>query len=96
MSRKTRVLMQRDANGVVIPRSDAFQSFRGDYTGTNLIYAGFARAGASEDELVWQIFKMSYDASNNMLDIKWPQNSSGAVSTDYEFSWTARAGYVYV
>jgi len=96
MSRKARVLMQRDSNGIVIPRSDGFQTFRGDYTGTNLIYAGFARPGAAEAEEVWQIFMMSYDASNNLLDIKWPQNADGVPTSEYDFSWTARAGYVYV
>lgn len=81
--------------GLVIPDSFESESFRGEYDGSdNLIYAGFARPGEAEGILVWQIFKMAYTGSN-LISIKWPVNSKGAVSNDYEFSWTDRASYTY-
>lgn len=70
-------------------------AFRGEYAGTNLIYKAFARPGASEGELVWQISFLSYDGSGNVVSIKWPLDSDGAFSNDYKFSWTDRASYTY-
>lgn len=86
-----------DGQGNVIPNSYEEESFRGDYVGgLNLIYAGYARPGADEGSLVWQIFKMAYDANNNVLSIRWPQDSFGRASNDYQFSWTDHASYTYV
>ena len=96
MSRTTRPVNQLDSQGRPLPTSGDWTTFRGQYTGTNLIYGGFAKPGSAEGIPVWQIFLCAYDASNNLLSIKWPTNSLGAVSNDYEFSWTNRAGYVYV
>lgn len=84
-----------DAQGRVIPGSFDDESFRGAYTGTNLIYKGFSRSGAAESSLMWQIAKMTYDGSNNLTEIKWPQDANGHASTDYQFSWTDRASYTY-
>lgn len=84
-----------DAQGRVIPDSFNDNAFRGDYVGTDMIYKGFARPGAAEGSLVWQIAKMAYDGSHNLLSITWPQNSLGAASNDYQFSWTLRATYTY-
>jgi len=92
----TRPMGRVDSQGRIIPDSFLDQTFRGDYTGTNLIYKGSARAGAEEGSLSWQIAKLEYDASNNLLSVKWPQNTHGNVSTQYIFSWTARAAYTYV
>ncbi len=67
-----------------------------DYDGSNnLIYSGAARPGASTGAPKWQICKLTYDVSNNLTSITWPINSSGAVSSDFEFIWTSRAGYTY-
>lgn len=84
-----------DAQGRVIPGSFGDLAFQGDYTGTNLIYKGFARPGSSTSGAVWQIAKMSYDGSNNLLTITWPQNPAGAASSDFQFVWSSRAGYTY-
>lgn len=92
---RNRPMSRRDAQGVVIPNSFADMSFRGEYTGTNLIYKGLARPGADESASVWQISKLSYDGSNNLLTVKWPQDSGGEASNDYQFSWTDRATYTY-
>lgn len=84
-----------DSQGRVIPDSYSDESFRGQYTGDNLIYKGFARPGAAEGDLVWQLAFLTYDGSGNVLTIKWPQNSFGEASNDYIFSWTDRATYTY-
>ena len=92
---QTRPIIALDSFGRGIQDSALDESFRGDYTGNNLIYKGFARPGADEGALVWQIGKLAYDGSNNVLSIKFPQTSQGVASNDYIFSWTARAGYTY-
>lgn len=89
-------ILMHDANGNLV--QDSFFScmtFRGEYTGTNLIYKGFARPGADEDDNVWQIALLAYDMSNNLLSIKWPQAANGAASSEFIFNWTGRAGYTY-
>lgn len=85
----------KDAQGNIIPESFSDEAFRGEYSGTNLIYKGFARPGAAEADLVWQIAKLAYDGSNNLTSITWPQNANAHASNDYEFSWTSRATYTY-
>ena len=95
---QNRPLGKLDAQGRVIPTSFSNMAFRGDYTGTNLIYSGFARPGASDSSntaLVWQIAKLAYDGSNNLISITWPQDANGHASNDYQFSWNARTSYTY-
>lgn len=98
MSRTTRPVMQLDSQARPLPTSGDWTAFRGAYVaGTqNIEYSGFAKPGTAEGELRWQICRMTYDALNNITAIQWPVNASGAVSNDFEFSWTARAGYTYV
>ena len=86
-----------DANQRAIYDSVDDLAFQGEYDGANnLIYKGFARVGANTASPVWQLAKMTYDASNNLLSITWPVNSFGAPSSDYEFAWTLRATYTYI
>lgn len=92
---QNRPLARKDAQGNIIPGSFDDMSFRGEYTGTDLIYKGFARPGSAEGSLVWQIAKMSYDGSHNLLTILWPQDANAHANTDYQFSWTLRATYTY-
>ena len=94
MSRKTRPMLQLDAQGRSLPSSNDYTTFRADYTGANLIYYGQARAGSAEGSLVWQIMKISYSGSNPTSG-KYPTNTKGDVSEDFEFSWTDRASYTY-
>ena len=94
MTRATRPIMKLDAQGRPLPSSGDYLTFRGDYTGTDLIYAGFARTGAAEGDNVWQLYKCAYDASHNLTSIKWPEKSSISTS-DFDFNWTGRAGYTY-
>lgn len=82
-----------DSQGRPNPQFYEEESFRGDYQGgSNLIYAGYARPGADEADAVWQIFKCSYDGNNNILTIKWPEDSNGHASNDYIFTWDAGGG----
>lgn len=92
---KNRPMARKDAQGNVIPGSFDDMAFRGEYTGTDLIYKGFARPGSTEGSLVWQLAFCTYDASHNLLSIKWPQDANAHASNDYQFSWTARATYTY-
>ena len=84
-----------DAQGRVIPDSFSDLAFQGTYTGTNLIYKGFARPGASTSAAVWQIAFLTYDGSNNLLSIQWPEDANGKASNDFEFVWANRASYTY-
>lgn len=88
-------ILKRDADGNTIQNSYGEMAFRAAYTGTNLIYRGLARPGAIEGSLVWQISKLAYDGSNNLLSITWPQGSNSAASSEFIFSWTDRATYTY-
>ena len=95
MSRTTRPLTKTDAQGKTLPSSGDWNTFRGEYSGTLLRYSGSARPGASEDESVWQIMRLTYDGSSNLTTIEWPVNANGAVSSDFEFNWTNRAAYIF-
>jgi len=92
---KNRPMARKDAQGNIIPGTFDDEAFRGQYTSTNLIYKGFARPGSAEGSLVWQIAFMTYDGSNNLTSITWPQDANGHASNDYQFSWTDRASYTY-
>lgn len=84
-----------DAQGRVIPESYGDMAFLGEYVGTNLIYKGFARPGTAVNVAKWQLAKMTYDVGGNLTAIQWPQDASGNASNDYQFQWSARAGYTY-
>jgi hypothetical protein len=87
-------ILKKDANDNVIQDSFADRAFQGEYTGTNLIYRGYARPGTATSVSTWQIAKLAYDGANNVLSIKWPQ-SGGIASSEYIFKWDDRAGYTY-
>lgn len=95
MSRATSPMGKLDAQGRVDPYSFNNVAFQGEYTGTNLIYKGEARSGASTSAAAWQIAKLTYDGSDNVTSITWPQNSFGVATTAYEFVWDNRASYTY-
>lgn len=92
---KNRPIGREDAQGRVIPTSYTENAYRAEYSGTDLIYSGFARPGSAEGDEVWKIFKMAYDGSHNLLSIKWPEDANGNATSEYEFSWTDRATYTY-
>jgi len=84
-----------DAQSRPIPGSWGDLAMRGIYSGTNLTYIGLARPGSSTSATVWQIRQLTYDGSNNLLSITWPQDSNGKASNDYEFIWNNYASYTY-
>jgi hypothetical protein len=92
---KNRPLARKDAMGNIIPESFSDEAFQGQYSGTNLIYKGFARTGALTSAAVWQIAFLTYDGSNNLISITWPQDANGNASNDYEFIWDNRATLTY-
>lgn len=92
---QNRPMGRLDAQGRVIPQSFEDNAFQGAYSGTDLIYKGFARPGSSTAAAVWQIAFLTYDGSHNLLSIQWPQDASGHASNDYQFIWANRAGYTY-
>lgn len=89
-------ILKEDAQGNVIQESYlSDMAFRGEYTGTNLIYRGYARPGASTGAQVWQICRLTYDGSNNITSITWPEASNGSASSEFIFEWDERASYTY-
>ena len=92
---KNRPMGRLDAQSRPIPSSFGDLAMQGEYSGTNLIYLGLARPGSSTSSAVWQIRKLTYDGSNNLISITWPQDTASHASNDFQFSWTGRAGYTY-
>lgn len=84
-----------DGQGRVIPSTYDNLAFQGEYSGSNLIYAGWARPGALTSAAVWQISKLAYDGAGNILSITWPENEYGEASNEYQFIWDDRASYTY-
>ncbi len=88
---------QLDGQNLLNPNSYNAREMLGDENGgTNLVYVGFSRPGTAQGALAWQIMKLTTSINGNVTAIQWPTNSFGAVSNDYEFSWTLRASYTYV
>jgi hypothetical protein len=85
--------LARDNFYNIVQQSYDEKSFRGDYSGSNLIYAGFAIQGSSESDRVWQIKKLTYSGAN-LVSVTWPEYN-GKASTDYNFAWADRASYTY-
>ena len=88
-------VLKQDAQGNAIQDTYRDYAFRGQYSGTNLIYKGIARPGSLETAPVWQICMMTYDLANNLLSIKWPILPSGKISSDFEIAWSNRATYTF-
>lgn len=89
-----RPLGMLDAQGELIQDSFDYESFLGEYSGTNLIYSGYARPGSLTSAGVWQISKQTYDGNGNVTAVQWPQ-VNGIASADYQFIWDNRATYTY-
>lgn len=85
----------RDRREFIVHDSEMEIRAQNDANG-NVIYLGFAKVGTSTSDSKWQISYHTWDANNSLTAKQWPQNSEGNASTEYEFSWDSRAGYVYV
>lgn len=97
MAVKNRPLRKFDSNYDINPYSYQDQALQIDYlAGTNPIYIGSARPGASTAEPIWQIKRLTFDVNNNVTMIQWPLRADGSVSSDYEFIWNNRAALTYV
>jgi hypothetical protein len=95
MSRETKPLLEIDANRNLIQDSNLWTTKRLSYSGANPEYIGTARVGANESDPIWQIFKLSYDGSSNLVSQKWPIGADGVPTNDFAFSWTDRATYTF-
>ena len=92
---KNNPYLKRDANNNVIQDSSDDMAFKGAYTGNNLIYKGLARPGAISSAAVWQISRQTYDGSNNLTAVEWPQDANAHASSEYAFIWDNRAILTY-
>ena len=61
-----------------------------DYSDGNITYVGYAVPGSSEDEAKWQIRKFEYDASGNLIAVKFAEGTVG-----FDKIWNNRASYTY-
>jgi hypothetical protein len=87
-------ILKEDAQGNVIQESYVGDmKFRGEYSGGNIIYKGYARPGTATSTAAWQIAKLTYSGSS-ITQIDWPQNGSIA-SSEFIFVWDDRATYTY-
>jgi len=84
----------QDRREFIVADSEQEMRFENDANG-NALYIGYAKADSAEGDAVWKISFQAYDANSAITSRKWPQNASGIATTNYEFSWTARAGYTF-
>jgi hypothetical protein len=71
-------------------------SFLADYGGgTNIIYKAYAKTGTFTFESRWQIAKINYNGSGEILSIQWPIDNTGRSSSAFKFKWDDRAIYNY-
>jgi len=85
---------QKDRREFIVQDSEV--TLRIEYDGSNnAIYVGRAKIGTLTSEAKWQIQSLTYDGSDNLTSILWPENSLSNASGDYEFEWDDRATYTY-
>lgn len=91
------IILKRDAQHNVLPESYyADMAFRAEYDGNGFMtYKGYARPGADEADLVWQLAFLTNDGDGNVTSITWPQGTNGAASSEFNFAWDDRASYTY-
>jgi len=85
---------QKDRREFIVQDSEV--ALRIEYDGSNNpIYIGRAKVGVLPGEVKWQLQSLSYDGSDNLISIEWPQNAAGNASAEYEFEYDERATYTY-
>jgi hypothetical protein len=84
----------KDRREYIVQDSEVEIRAQNDANG-NLIYLGRAKAGSSESDSVWQISFHTWDANGAFLSRTWAENDEGNPSSEYEFSWIARATFTY-
>ena len=65
-------------------------TMRIEYESGNPVYIGYAEPGAGEDEPKWQIRKLEYDDSGNLIAIKFAEGTVG-----FDKIWNNRSSYNY-
>ena len=60
----------------------------------NPTYLARSKLGTTDSEEKWQIRKITYDASQGVTSVKWPEISS-VPSADFIFSWTNYLTYTF-
>lgn len=62
-----------------------------DYDGSgNQIYVGWAEPGANTADPVWRIMKQTFNGTNQVTNITWPNASTG-----FGFIWDNRVSLSY-
>jgi len=60
------------------------------YSGTNAEYVGKALPGTATNAPKWQIMKLTYDANDNVTDVKYANGTN-----TFTLIWDSRATYSY-
>lgn len=77
------------AKPVYIMETNAFQK-QIEWSAGLPIYVGESLTGKLPNENAWRIKKISYDVSNNPVNITWANNSN-----NFEFKWENRSTYTF-
>lgn len=56
----------------------------------NVIFYGISEPGADINSTIWQIKKLVYSGTGNLLSVLWANGKS-----DFSNAWSARAGLAY-
>lgn len=81
--------MAQDVWPFILGGTNNTMKFDYDING-NMIYTGWAQTGTDSSSTGWRIMQQTFNASNQLTDIKWPSGS-----TAYGFIWDSRTGYSY-
>lgn len=66
-------------------------TMRFDYDGSgNQTYVGWAQTGTASSAAFWRIMKQTFNGSNQVTNITWPNGSTG-----FGGVWDDRATYTY-
>ena len=94
MTRKTRPVQWRDAQGAVIPFSVDQAALRSSKNGgSNLVYVAYARPGTLNASAGWRIVKNTYDSGNDIVMTQFAQNASAVATNDFVHVWDDSAAF---
>lgn len=79
---------ERDRRELIVQDSEVSLVAINDTDG-NPGFMGRAKAGESLSDNKWQIRRFTYDDSQGVTRVTWPQDSDSNASADYEFIWTS-------
>lgn len=77
----------QDRREYIVQDSEVSISAINDTNG-NPIFLGRAKVGTPQADEKWQIRFIEYDSNQGVTRVTWPQNSLGAASANFEFSWS--------